>query len=161
MVEEKILLTREGYELKKKRLEECRRILYEEIPRKLKIAIEHGGELRENKEYLDLKREQELYNAEVRQLEDLLDRAEIIDEENISTDSVSIGARVVLEDRDLRKVEIYELVGPAEVDLEKRKISIESPLGKALMGRRTGDEISIDAPTRKIRYRLLGIEKKS
>jgi hypothetical protein len=74
---EEIVLTPEGYELKKKKLEEYRRILYEELPKKLKLAKEHGAELRENKEYLDIKREQDYYEAEVRRLEELLEKATV------------------------------------------------------------------------------------
>jgi transcription elongation factor GreA len=85
---EEIVLTPEGYELKKKKLEEYRRILYEELPKKLKLAKEHGAELRENKEYLDIKREQDYYEAEVRRLEELLEKAVILDESQISTKAV-------------------------------------------------------------------------
>lgn len=156
-----ILLTRDGYELKKKQLEEYRQVLYERIPNRLRRAAEHGRELRENKEYLDIMREQEFYEAEVRRLEELLGSAQIIDEQEISTEFVGLGSRVILEDRGLRRVDTIELVSPAEADLERRKISVESPVGKSLVGHHVGEEIEVGLPTGKnARYRILGIEKR-
>jgi transcription elongation factor GreA len=156
-----ILLTQAGYELKQKRLEEYRQILYERIPNRLKRAAEHGRELRENKEYLDIMREQEFYEAEVRRLEELLDNAQIIDEQEISTEFVGLGSRVILEDRGLRRVDTIELVSKAEADLERRKISVESPVGQALLNRHVGEEVEAELPTGKSAcYRILGIEKR-
>jgi transcription elongation factor GreA len=156
------LLTRSGYELKKKQLEEYRRILFERIPNRLRRAAEHGRELRENKEYLDIMREQEFYETEVRRLEELLDRAEILEEEQISTEFVGLGSRVILEDRGLRRVDTFELVSPAEADLEQRKISVESPVGAALVGHHVGEQVEVVLPTGKsAHYRILGIEGRS
>lgn len=156
-----ILLTQAGYELKQKQLEEYRQILYERIPNRLKRAAEHGRELRENKEYLDIMREQEFYEAEVRRLEELLDNAQIIAEEEISTEFVGLGSRVILEDRELRRVDTIELVSKAEADLEQRKISVESPVGQALVGHHVGEEVEAELPTGKSAcYRILGIEKR-
>lgn len=156
---EEILLTPEGYELKKKKLEEYRKILYEELPKKLKIAKEHGAELRENKEYLDIKREQDYYEAEVRRLEELLEKAAILDESQISTKMVNIGSRVILKDLKTNKTEVYELVSPAEADPEQNKISTDSPVGHALVGQRKGAEIHVETPRGIVRYKILGIER--
>ena len=156
---EEIILTQEGYELKKKKLEEYRKILYEELPKKLKLAKEHGAELRENKEYLDIKREQDYYEAEVRRLEELLEKAVVLDESQISTKSVGLGTHVVLKDLKTNKIERYELVSPAEADPEQNKISTESPVGRALMGQRKGSEILVETPRGVVRYKILGIER--
>ncbi len=156
---EEILLTREGYEQKKKQLEEYRHILYEEIPKRLKMAKEHGGELRENKEYLDVQAEKEYYEAEVRRLEELLERAKIIDEEQISTKTVGIGNRVTLKDLETGAQVTFELVSPAEVDLEANKISTESPLGQALLGRKRGEVVEVELPGRTVRYKIVGIQR--
>lgn len=156
---EQIVLTQEGYELKKKKLEEYRHILHEELPKKLKMAKEHGAELRENKEYLDLKSQQDFYEAEVRRLEELLEKAKIIDEREISTKAVGIGTRVILKDTRRGETATFELVGPAEVDLEQGKISSGSPLGKALMGHRKGEEVVVETPAGVIKYKILGIER--
>jgi len=155
-----VLLTKEGYELKKKELEEYRRILHEEIPKRLKVAKEHGGELRENKEFLDIQTEKEFYETEVRRLEELLDRAKIIDEASISTKTVGIGTRVTLKDMGKDKQITYELVSPVEVDLEANKISIDSPLGQALKGHKRGEVIELEVPSGKVRYKILGIQRR-
>jgi transcription elongation factor GreA len=156
---EEIVLTPEGYELKKKKLEEYRRILYEELPKKLKLAKEHGAELRENKEYLDIKREQDYYEAEVRRLEELLEKAVILDESQISTKAVGIGTRVTLKDLKTNRTETYELVSPAEADPEQNKISTESPVGRALMGQHKGAEIEVETPRGIVRYKILAIQR--
>jgi len=156
---EEILLTKEGYELKKKELEEYRRILHEEIPKRLKVAKEHGAELRENKEFIDIQAEKDFYEAEVRKLEELLDRAKVIDEQSISTKTVGIGNRVILKDLDKGKQVTFELVSQAEVDLEANKISIDSPLGQALKGHKRGEVIELEVPTGKVRYKILGIQR--
>jgi transcription elongation factor GreA len=156
---EEIVLTREGHELLKKKLEEYRRILYEELPKKLKLAKEHGAELRENKEYLDIKREQDYYELEVRRLEELLEKATVLDESQIDTTTVSIGTRVTLKDMSTNKTEVYELVSPAEADPEQNKISTESPVGRALLGQRKGSEIHVETPRGLVRYKIVGIER--
>ena len=156
---EEIVLTREGYEQKKKDLEEYRRKLHEEIPKSLKVAKEHGGELRENKEFLDIQTEKEFYETEVRRLEELLDRAKVIDETSISTRSVGIGTRVTLKDMSRKGQVVYELVSQAEVDLEANKISISSPLGRVLMGRKKGEVVELETPAGKIRYSIVGIQR--
>lgn len=160
MIPEVVLLTRDGYELKKKQLEEYRQILHDEIPKRLKVASEHGRELRENKEYLDIKREQEFYEAEVRRLEKLLDIADVIDEKSISTEFVGIGTKVILEDRERRKVDTLEVVSPAEADLEEGKISVDSPVGSAVKGLHIGEEVDVGLPSgKRVKYRIVGIER--
>lgn len=156
---DQVLLTKDGYELKKKQLQEYKRILYEEIPKKLKQAKEHGGELRENKEYMDLRRDQDYYDTEVSRLQDLLDRAKVIEESSISTEYVTLGSKVILENRKEKRVKTYKLVSPAEVDPENNNISTQSPVGKVLMGLSIGEEVAVKTPSGKIKYRILGIEK--
>jgi transcription elongation factor GreA len=156
---EEIVLTKEGYEQKKKELEEYRRILHEQIPKSLKVAKEYGGELRENKEFLDIQSQKEFYEAEVRRLEEILDRAKVIDEASISTRTAGIGTRVTLKDMSRKSQVTYELVGQAEVDLEANKISISSPLGKALVGRKKGEVVELETPAGKIRYSIVGIQR--
>ncbi len=156
---DEIVLTKEGYELKKKELEEYRRILHEEIPKSLKVAKEHGGELRENKEFLDIQSQKEFYEAEVRRLEELLDRAKIIDEAHISTKTVGIGTRVTLKDVSRKGQVTYEVVSQAEVDLEANKISVTSPLGRVLVGRKKGEVVELETPAGRIKYSIVGIQR--
>ncbi|HEC63308.1 MAG TPA: transcription elongation factor GreA, partial [Candidatus Acetothermia bacterium] len=140
-------------------LERLERRLYQEIPDRLKEAKVHGGDLRENKEYLYLKEEQEFIEREVRRLRELLDNARIISQEEISSDQVGIGTRVILEDVDSGEFDTYTLVSPVEVDLLQNRIGIDSPVGEALMGHSKGETILVEAPAGKIRYRILGLER--
>ena len=156
---EEIVLTQDGYEGMKKKLEAYRKALHEDLPKKLKLAKEHGAELRENKEYLDIQRDQEFYEQEVRRLEELLEKAKIIDEKHISTKTVGIGSRVTLKDLKSNKTEEYELVSPAESDPEENKISNGSPVGRALMGQKKGAEIKVETPAGALRYKIIDIEK--
>lgn len=158
--EDAVLLTKEGFELKKKQLEDYRRILHEEIPKRLRTAKEHGGELRENKEYIDIQTEKEFYEGEVRQLEDLLDRAQIIDEASISTKTVGIGTKVTLKEVNADEQTVFELVSQAEVDLEANRISTDSPLGKALKGHKRGEKIELETPRGTVEYKIVGIQRR-
>lgn len=154
------LLTKEGYERKKAELEKLEHRLYQEIPALLAQAKEHsGGDFRENKEYLYLVEEQELLENEVRALRELLANARIIPEEEIRTDEVGIGARVILRDLETKEEEIYTLVPPAEVDLLHNRIGIDSPVGKALLTHGKGKHVMVQAPTGRIRYEIVAIER--
>ncbi len=156
---QEILLTREGYERKKGELEKQERILYQEIPEKLRLAKEHGGDLRENKEYVYLKEEQEFVEQEVRRLRELLENARIISDEDIRSDEVGIGTTVLLEDVATKELTPYKLVSSAEVDLLNNQIGVDSPVGAALMGLAKGQSIVVQAPAGRLRYRILGIER--
>ncbi len=156
---QEILLTKEGYERKRKQLEELERKLYQEIPARLKEAKERGGDLLENREYVYLKNEQEIIEREVRRLRELLENARIISEDEIKGDTVGIGTRVILEDTETGEFDTYTLVSPAEVDLLAKRIGIDSPVGAALMGHTRGDSIVVQTPSGRRRYRILGVAK--
>jgi len=158
--EHEVLLTKKGYEQKQKRLEECLHLLHEEIPKRLRIAKSHDGELRENREYIDIEREKELLEIEVRRLEELLNEAQIIDEESISTDTVGLGSRVILESGKGKANQIVlELVSPQEVDLEHNRISTESPLGQLLFGRKKSDKVKLQKGSGDVTYKIVGIQR--
>ena len=150
-------LTEEGHEAKVEKLKELRHELYEELPDKLKEAKEHEGDLRENKEFMYLREKQDRLQAEVKRLENMLDKAEVIDRSEIRSDMVSIGTKVILQPKEGNGPETYTLVSPAEVDLEKNKISMDSPIGEALMGHQKGEEIVAETPSGNRRYKILGI----
>ncbi|MCF7876367.1 GreA/GreB family elongation factor [Candidatus Bipolaricaulota bacterium] len=150
-------LTEEGHEAKVEKLKNLRHELYEELPDKLKEAKEHEGDLRENKEFMYLREKQDRLQAEVKRLENMLDKAEVIHRSEIRSDMVSIGTRVILQPKEGNGPETYTLVSPAEVDLEKNKISMDSPIGEALMGHQKGEEIVAETPSGNRRYKILGI----
>jgi transcription elongation factor GreA len=154
-----IQLTPEGYDAKVKELEEARHFLHETIPERLKVAKEHGGELRENKEFIDIQTEKEFYETKVRQLEALLDRATVIDPKSISTKEVGIGTWVTLKTSKSKGDVTFEVVSQAEVDLEGNKVSMDSPLGSALMGRKKGDDVEIETPLGMMKYTIMAIKK--
>ena len=154
---ETFFLTQEGHDAKVEKLKNLRHELYEELPEKLKEAKAHEGDLRENKEFMFLREKQDRLQAEVKRLENLLDKAEIIDQSELRSDMVSIGTKVILQPKEGNGSETYTLVSPAEVDLEKNKISIDSPIGEALMGHHKGEEIVAETPSGNRRYKILGI----
>lgn len=160
MNKEKVFLTKEGYALMQQELEHAKKILYEEIPEKLKASKLNGGDLRENKEYIYLQSEQQYYEREVHRLTSILERAEIIPDEEISAEEIGIGSSFILQDLDIMESGTFSLVSPVEVDLEKGKISIVSPVGKVLLGKAEGDEVKVDLPSGTTRFRVIAINKK-
>jgi len=155
------LLTKEGFERKKAELEKVEHRLYHEIPQRLKEAKEHGGgDVRENREYLYLKQEQEMIEAEAYALRELLETARIMTEDDFRADQIGIGSRAILEDVETGNVGTYTLVPPAEVDLLQNRIGIDSPVGLALQSHGKGKTISVQAQTKRVRYKILGIERR-
>lgn len=159
MNKETIFLTKQGYELMRQEMEQAQKILYEEIPEKLKASKMNGGDLRENKEYMYLQSQQQYYEREVRRLTSVLEVAEILPEDQISTDEIGIGSSFILQDLTLKESGTFALVSAAEVDLENGKISVASPVGKLLLGKREGDEVAAELPWGKSRFRVIAIDK--
>lgn len=104
------------------------------------------GDLKENAEYHAQKNRQGMVEAKIRDIEDKLSRAEVIDPSKLSGDRVKFGARVTLEDIDSGAVVEYRLVGPDEADVDKGSISVTSPVARALINREVGDEVKVRAP---------------
>ena len=115
------------------------------ISQEIGVAREHG-DLKENAEYHAAKDKQGLNEARIAEIEDKLSRAEVIDPSTLSGEKVKFGAIVELEDMDNGKVVTYRLVGPDESDIKEGKISITSPVARALVGREVGDEVRVQAP---------------
>ncbi|TSA51147.1 hypothetical protein D4R47_01035 [archaeon] len=159
MVSETIFLTEEGYKRMQQELEQANQTLYEELPQKLKHSKLSGGDLRENKEYIYLQSEQQYYEREVRRLTGVLEAAEIIPEDEISGEEIVIGSSFILQDLGSVESGSFTLVSTAEVDLEKGRISVASPVGGALLGRRKGDELSVELPGGAVRFVVLAIKK--
>jgi transcription elongation factor GreA len=115
------------------------------ISQEIGVAREHG-DLKENAEYHAAKEKQGLCEARIAEIEDKLSRAEVIDPTTLSGDKVKFGAIVELEDMDNGTMVTYRLVGPDESDIKEGKISITSPVARALVGREVGDEVRVKAP---------------
>ena len=159
MNKETIFLTKQGHELMRQEMEQAQKTLYEEIPEKLKASKMNGGDLRENKEYMYLQSQQQYYEREVRRLTSVLEVAEILPEDQISKDEIGIGSSFILLDLKQKESGTFTLVSAAEVDLEKGKISVASPVGKRLIGTREGAEVTVELPWGKGKFRVIAINK--
>ena len=159
MNKETIFLTKQGHELMRQEMEQVQKTLYEEIPEKLKASKMNGGDLRENKEYMYLQSQQQYYEKEVRRLTAVLEVAEILPEDQISKDEIGIGSNFILQDLTQKESGTFTLVSAAEVDLDKGKISVASPVGKLLLGKREGDEVKVTLPWGKSKFRVIAINK--
>ena len=149
-------ITREGYEALKKEVERIKKI---DRPMNIK-AIEEArahGDLSENAEFEAAKERQSFIEGRLMELEYKLGYADIIDPDKLPKDRAVFASTVVLENIDTSETFKYQLVGPVESDIEKGKISITSPLGKAIVGKKPGEEIILQAPGGKRYYELLDI----
>ncbi len=156
MVVDKIPLTREGYQTLKSELERLKRV---ERPANIQ-AIEDArahGDLSENAEYAAAKDRQSFLEGRIGELEYKVAAAEIIDISNLSKDKAVFGSRVVLENIETGEDVEYQLVGPEESNIEAGRISITSPLGKAIIGKKPGDELTIQVPGGRRTYELVDI----
>jgi len=159
MVKEAIYLTKEGYDLMRQELDNVEKTLYEDIPEKLKASKMNGGDLRENKEYMYLQSQQQYYEREVRRLASVLESAEVLPEEDISKDQTGIGSRFILQDLTIKESGTFTLVSAPEVDLEKGKISVSSPVGQLLLGKKEGDRVKAELPWGTSEFRVIAFEK--
>jgi len=145
MMMERVPMTLEGH----KNLEvELQRLKAVERPRIIAAISEARahGDLSENAEYHAAKEQQGLNEARVAELEDKLNRAEIIDTSKLSGDTIKFGATVTLQDEDSDDKVTYTIVGDTEADLKNRKISISSPIARALIGKSKGDSVDVTTP---------------
>ena len=138
-------LTSEGFQKLQEELEYLRKTKREEVANRLHEAIE-GGELLDNAELEAAKNEQAFVEGRIKELEILLATARVVDEKEVDTDSIQVGNTVTIQEEGSREKEEYTIVGAAEADPDEGKISNESPLGKALLGKRLGDKVTVDAP---------------
>lgn len=148
---DKIHITKEGYEDLKAELE---RLLTKErkaISERIKAAKEHG-DLSENSEYSDAKEQQSFVEGRIIELEHIIKNAEIIEENHNNCESVDLGCTVHLstQSTDLK----YRIVGSVEANPEKGLISNESPIGKALLGKREGEEVEVSVPAGVTKYKI-------
>ncbi len=150
-------LTREGFTKLQEELEFLRTKKREEIANRLHEAME-GGELIENAEYEAAKNEQAFVEGRIKELEILLATARVIDDvPHRDTDVAQVGSTVTIQEEDLDP-EVYTIVGAAEANPGQGKISNESPLGKALLNRKTGERVQVDAPAGSFAVTILKVE---
>ena len=155
---EKHYLTKKGYEERVALLEHLKVVRRKEVAQKLKEAREQG-DLSENAEYDAAKDEQRDIEAQITELEEILKDAEIIQDDNKNKGKVKMESVVTLHDVEYDEDVEYVIVGSSEADSILNKISNESPLGKALIGAKKGDVVTVEAPAGMIEYTILDIYK--
>lgn len=156
MQEQVQYLTAEGMESMQKRLSYLINVRRAEVAERLRAVLEDGGELTENTQYEEIKNEQAFLESDIARLEAIVNRAQII-EDPTGSDEVVIGSSVDVLEKGMQDEETYRLVGPAEANPREGKISIESPLGKALLGAKVGDKVKVKAPDGTITFVIRSI----
>lgn len=156
MAEKSVLLTLGGLKKLEQELEYLKTVKRRRVAERIKQAVEFG-DINENSEYDDAKNEQAFVEGRILTIERMLRNAEVIDETDIKPDEVGIGSKVKVLDLEFEEELIYTIVGSAEVDLLENKISNESPVGQALLGKKTGDLIEITVPAGQLKYRVLEV----
>ncbi|MFH1854462.1 MAG: transcription elongation factor GreA [Candidatus Omnitrophota bacterium] len=155
---EGVFLTRGGFEKLKKQLEDLKGRRRREIASSLEKA-RLLGDLSENAEYDSAKQAQAVNEKRINELENKLAMARIIDGESIATDKAYVGATVKLKDIDSAEEIIYKLVTEDEADFGAGKISISSPVGKSLLGRKKGEIVNINIPAGVLKYKVVDISR--
>lgn len=143
--EDKVVITREGFDKLKAELVALRSEGRSEIAAKLEEARAFG-DLSENAEYHAAKEEQEKLENRILLLESQLSKAQVVETEDIDTSVVSLGTTVTLKDLDLKKTFVYTLVGTEEADIKENRISAASPVGKAVLGKKADEEVMVRTP---------------
>ncbi|ADL06954.1 transcription elongation factor GreA [Thermosediminibacter oceani] len=158
MPKKEVVLTQEGLRKLEKELEYLKSVKRKEVADRIKQAISFG-DLSENSEYDEAKNEQAFVEGKIAMLEEKLRNAKVIDDADISTETVTLGSKVLIRDLDTEEAIEYTIVSSAEANPIDFKISNESPVGKALMGAKKGDVIEISVPAGQVRYRVEEIKK--
>lgn len=154
-----VKITREGLEELKQKLDYLKTVKSTEIEQKLKEARGHG-DLSENSEYDEAKNEQGKLAAEIAELEANIANAVIVESTNSSSSEVGIGSKIKILDMELGEEEIIKIVGYAEANFEEGRISDESPIGMAVMGKKAGDVVEVQTPEGVIEMKIVEIIKK-
>ena len=152
-----VILTPEGYEKLKQEIEHLSTEKRREVAERIRIAREFG-DIAENSEYDDAKNEQARLEQRIAVLEERLRGARVIAADEVSTDAVSIGSRVKLRDLDANKTVEYHIVGSAEANPMEHRLSNESPVGKAIIGRKKGETVEVTAPRGSLKFKILDIK---
>ena len=156
--QKKFVMTYEGVKKLESELEYLKTVKRKEITEKIKVALGYG-DLSENSEYDEAKNDQAFTEGRIIQLENMLKNAEVVDESEIPSDVVSVGAKVRVKDYDFDEEVEYNIVGSAEANPMEFKISNESPVGAGLLGKKVGDIVEISVPDGISKYEILEISR--
>ena len=158
MAEKKRILTYAGLRALEDELENLKVVRRKEVAVKIREAREQG-DLSENAEYDAAKDEQRDIETRIEEIEKILKNAEVVVEDEVDLDKISVGCVVVLYDKEFEEEVDYKIVGSTEANSLSGKISNESPLGKALLGKAVGDDVEVDTQVGVIEYRVLKIDR--
>jgi len=149
--------TETGYEKLKKEITELERFIKQDIAREIGTAREHG-DLKENAEYEAAKNKQANYMAKLGQLQERFMNARIIRRQDLPMETITLGKKVAIKDVSSGEEEVYTILGEGETDLEKGIISYQSPVAKALINHREGDEVEVQLPRGVKKYKVLSVD---
>jgi len=152
-----VILTREGYEKLKQEIEYLSTHKRREVAERIRHAREFG-DINENAEYDDAKNEQAMLEHRIATLEERLRSARVIDAKDVAKDVVSVGSTVKLKDLEAGSTVEYQIVGSAEANPSQNKLSNESPVGKAILGRKKGEVVEVAAPRGSLKFKILDIK---
>lgn len=159
MTGKQIVLTEEGLHKLESELEQLKTIKRKEVAEKIKVALSFG-DLSENSEYDEAKNEQAIVESRINEIEQMLKNVSVLDESGISTDTVTVGSLITVRLIAKDKVDTYKIVGSTEAAPLEKKISDESPVGKAMLGHKAGDIVEVETPSGAVmQYELLEISK--
>ena len=150
-------MTQEGFEELTKELQELKTVKRKDISEKIKVA-RGFGDLSENSEYDEAKNEQAIVEARIMQLEEQLKNAKIVDREKLNKDIISVGSIVKILDIDFEEETEYRIVSSVEIGSSMNTITDESPVGKALLGHKKGDVVSVKAPAGDFQIKVLSVD---
>ncbi len=153
-----ILLTEEGYENLEEELDYLKTVKRKEIAERIKTARDFG-DISENSEYDDAKNEQAFVEGRIKEIENMLNNARVVKDDDVDEGIVNVGTTVRLQNIDENEEFTYTLVGAAEADPLEGKISNQSPIGSSIMGHQVGDQVEVDTPSGETSYQILMIEK--
>jgi transcription elongation factor GreA len=156
-MDREVILTEEGYRRLEEEIDYLSNEKRREVAERIKEAREFG-DISENSEYDDAKNEQAQLEYRIQSLEQKLRNARVVDTDHVSTETVAIGARVTVKDLANKKTLEYTIVGSAEADPTKRRLSNESPVGKALLGRKKGEKVSVPTPRATLQFQIMKIQ---
>jgi transcription elongation factor GreA len=152
-----VILTSEGYKKLQQEIDVLRGDKRREVAERIRVAREFG-DIAENAEYDTAKNEQAYLEARIAMLEERLAHSRVVTKKEIKSGEVSIGTKVRLRDVGANKTVEYHIVGSAEADPAENKLSNESPVGKAIMGRKKGDTVEVAAPRGKLKFKIMDIK---